>query len=86
MFVQKSVVVNVAALNQGDCVKPSATLPAVSGYTPVAVAGMYTGKWDYSVTCGFDSAKVYCAVTNAGNKSLAASTVTVYVLYARTQL
>ncbi len=86
LFVQKSVVVNVAALNQGDCVKPSATLPAVSGYTPVAVAGMYTGKWDYSVTCGFDSAKVYCAVTNAGNKSLAASTVTVYVLYARTQL
>ncbi len=80
------MVVNVPAMNMGDCQKPSAALPVVSGYTAIAVAGMYTGKWDYSVTCGFDSAKVYCAVTNAGNKSLAASTVTVYVLYARTQL
>ena len=86
LFIQKPVVVNVPAMNMGDCQKPSAALPVVSGYTAIAVAGMYTGKWDYSVTCGFDSAKVYCAVTNAGNKSLAASTVTVYVLYARTQL
>ncbi len=66
--------------------KPSAALPSVSGYKAVGVVGMYAGKWDYSVTSGIGSADVWCAVTNAGNKSLAASTVTVYVLYVRTQL